>query len=312
MARRRSPRRIPATPRRRAQEAGEERQQSALHHHLDLIGKIGPPATLLTAVFVWAGYVATLQRFRYFGVYLELADLPIQELVLYGVEVAYPIVLALLLAALGVLLLHAALARAAAWRPARSRPALAGATAAAGTAMLARGLAGVLRPALAQAETPGVTPLCLGLGVPALVYAYWLLDRSTGDRFGQARLIAAAIGIVGLFWAVSSFAGESGVARGLEDARRLHERPEVVVYAKQPIPDLDRITDYGDFGERAGFRHRYRGLRLLLESGGRLFLVPLTWKPGDDRAGISTFVIPYDKNIRLQLLPMPGPGGVSR
>ncbi|WP_052423455.1 hypothetical protein [Nonomuraea candida] len=280
-----------------------------MHHQLDLIGKVGPPATLLTALFVWAGYVATLQRFRYFGVYLELADLPTQDLILYGVETAYPIVLALLLAALGGLVLHTALSRVTAWRPRWSRPASAGAVAAAGVAMLARGLTGVLRPALAERETPGVTPLCLALGVPALVYAYWLLGRPLGDRFGQARLIAAGIGIVGLFWAVSSFAGESGVARGLEDARRLHTLPEVVIYSKRPIPDLPAVTAHDDFGADAGHRHRYRGLRLLLESGGRLFLVPLTWRPGDDRAAISTFVIPYDKDIRLQLLPAARPGG---
>jgi hypothetical protein len=51
------------------------------------------------------------------------------------------------------------------------------------------------------------------------------------------------------------------------------------------------------------FRYRYRHLRLLLASSGRLFLVPLIWKPTDTSAAISTFVIPYDGNIRLQLLP---------
>ncbi len=265
---------------------------------------MGPPATLLTAVFVWAGYVATLQRFKYFGVYLELADLPNQDLILYGVETAYPIVLMLLLAVMAALLLHTALVRVAALpRPWVRRVAVA-VVAAAGTAMLLRGLAGVFRPVVAQRETPGATALCLALGVPALTYAYWLLGRAVADRFRQARFVAAAIGVVGLFWAVSSFAAESGIARGHEDARMLHRLPEVVIYSKDPVPDLPAITAHADFGEQAGFRHRYRGFRLLLESNSRLFLVPLTWQPGADRAAISTFVIPYDSGIRLQLLPV--------
>jgi hypothetical protein len=43
------------------------------------------------------------------------------------------------------------------------------------------------------------------------------------------------------------------------------------------------------------FEHRYRGFRLVLESGGRAFLALATWS-GDSR----TVALPYDGSVRLQ------------
>lgn len=47
--------------------------------------------------------------------------------------------------------------------------------------------------------------------------------------------------------------------------------------------------------------YRYRGFRLLLASGGRLFLVSGTWTLGRDQ----TIVVPYDNGIRIQLVSQP-------
>ena len=46
------------------------------------------------------------------------------------------------------------------------------------------------------------------------------------------------------------------------------------------------------------FKYRYRGLRLLVAAGDRLFLVPAHWTHEG-----RTLVIPYDDKIRLQLDP---------
>jgi hypothetical protein len=51
-------------------------------------------------------------------------------------------------------------------------------------------------------------------------------------------------------------------------------------------------------GEGAEFRYRYRGMRLLIEAGGRLFLVPATWT-----AQGRTVIVPYDEHVRLQVVP---------
>jgi hypothetical protein len=52
--------------------------------------------------------------------------------------------------------------------------------------------------------------------------------------------------------------------------------------------------------ENGGFRYRYEGLRLLLTSDGRLYLVPQQWSE-DSR----TTVVTYDENVRVQLIPTP-------
>ncbi|MER6001429.1 hypothetical protein ABT120_22880 [Nonomuraea angiospora] len=54
-------------------------------------------------------------------------------------------------------------------------------------------------------------------------------------------------------------------------------------------------------GKDPSYAHRYRGFRLLLASGGRLFLVNPEWKLGRDQ----TIVVPYDNGIRVQLISQP-------
>ena len=45
----------------------------------------------------------------------------------------------------------------------------------------------------------------------------------------------------------------------------------------------------------AGFRFRYRGLRLLIQGEGQMFLVPDRWSPSN-----STLVVPMDGTVRVQ------------
>jgi len=60
-------------------------------------------------------------------------------------------------------------------------------------------------------------------------------------------------------------------------------------------------ADHGGHRDAALLRiHRYRGLGLLLQAGGRLFLVPTYWN-----AQGRTLVVPYDDSIRIQVIPQP-------
>ncbi|MEU6256358.1 hypothetical protein [Streptomyces sp. NPDC047043] len=59
-------------------------------------------------------------------------------------------------------------------------------------------------------------------------------------------------------------------------------------------------TRLGTAGESTReYRYRYRCFRLLLASGGRLFLVTPQWRLGRDQ----TIVLPYEDDIRVQLMP---------
>ncbi|MFC0037139.1 hypothetical protein [Actinomadura rayongensis] len=228
-------------------------------------------------------------------------------------EVAYPAAVLLFLTVLAALGGHAIVRGAVLPDRVRAARRIALAVALTGFALTVRALVGVLSTEVAAHETPGTTPLCLTTGVPALVYAFWLF-RQAGDGGWRSRpelagverggrYIAFAVVAMGLFWAANSLAGEVGIARAYDDARDFAKLPEVVLYTKDPLIDAPPETLHADFGKGAAYRHRYQNLRLLLASGGRLFLVPLTWKPNSRTARISTFVVPYDGNIRLQLIP---------
>ncbi|TYK45085.1 hypothetical protein [Actinomadura decatromicini] len=279
---------------------GREAAQPPLSERLGLLTVVGPPTTVIAAVLFWYGYVATYQRFRYFGVYLELADLSNQDLLLYGTETMLPFgavllgfLLALLGAHLGVIRLRTARR---AWIP---RAVLAG-CALVGVYLAFRALVGILVSRVSEEETPGVTPLSLTLGPSLLVYALYQRARLRGPRPARTRpeiaavALAAGIAVIGLFWAATSFAGAYGESRGYRDALQLSRRPEVVLRAKTPILGL-RAEDRG---KRETFRYEYRDLRLLLESNGRLFLIPAHWT-----AGSSTVIVPYDANVQVQLIP---------
>ncbi|MGW3039709.1 hypothetical protein ACWC9T_06560 [Kitasatospora sp. NPDC001159] len=58
-------------------------------------------------------------------------------------------------------------------------------------------------------------------------------------------------------------------------------------------------TTLPDAGPQDRFRYRYRGLRLLAQSGDRMFLLPnyWTWEHGD------LLVLPMDADVRVALHP---------
>jgi hypothetical protein len=283
------------------------------HERIRGLITVVPPVTVITAVLLWYGYVATLQRFRYFGVSLDMTGLSNQSLLLYGAETVYPVAALLLLALLGALLAHVGVARLLASSHHTLAWTLAALAATAGVLLVGRALIGMLRPQVAATETPGVTPLSLTAGAPLLVYAAWIARRSAvlGSGDGSwwagafpvraertAMIVAAGILAVGLFWTANSFAGAYGTGRAQADAENLSRRPEVVLFTREPLPAVPSGVGHADLGPGTPYRHRYGGLRLLLVSDGRLYLVPAGWS-----ADASTLVIPYDSGIRMQLLP---------
>jgi hypothetical protein len=288
----------------------------------DLAGLIAP-TTAITALLVYFGYVGTRARFAYFGVYLDLTELSNQNLVLYGLEVLYvpaALVLVAILVAAGC---HAAVS----WlvtSPGRGFGALSAAAfaAVAGVLLLARALVGILVVRVSRTEVPGTSALALALGPALIAYGGWtagaVLSRRAGGppgtgRFAQwhaeartARLrrlvtvTAAGLVLIGLFWAANSFAWAFGQGRAVDDALELPARPELVLDTKEPLVDLpEGVTAVAlPAGREQAFRYRYRGLRLLVAAGDRLFLVPARWT-GQSR----TLVVPYDDEIRIQLVP---------
>jgi hypothetical protein len=287
------------------------------------------PTTVVTALLFYFGYVATRSRFEYFGVYLDLTDLSNQRMLLYGVEVVYvPAALAFL--AVLVLLAVQGIVRWTVGAAERDAASLLVALAAAlgGLLLVARALLGMLVPRIEEVEpVPGTTALALAAGPAALASAAWIagtvarrrLDRGESpsapvrlaawSRSDQARRVrrgclACVVGlaVAGLFWAANEFAWAYGAGRAYDDARKLTERPSVILETRHALTDppigIHETALGSDGTAQDAFGYRYDGMRLLLASGGRLFLVPERWTKES-----RTMVVAYDGEVRVQLVP---------
>ena len=274
------------------------------------------PTTLVTALFVYFGYVGTRARFEYFGLYLDLTDLSNQDLLMYGLEVAYVPAALIFLVLLLAIAAHAAITWLSA-SPGRDGVVriAAGALALAGLLLTARAVVGMLVADVSRHELRGTTAVALACGPALIAYGGWIVARQRPtERFttwyhgpvivALRRMTAIAVGglvLAGLFWAANSFAAGYGANRGYQDALRLPGRPVVVLDTREPLAGLPsgvtetRLTADKD----RKFQYRYSGLRLLLESGKRLFLVPEKWTTESN-----TLVVPYDDAVRVQLIPV--------
>lgn len=168
-----------------------------------------------------------------------------------------------------------------------------------------------------------VTPLLIAFGVALTAYASSLLNlqqklqrqqatatvREAGrptsnqaDGFMSARwtigvLVYVVIG-ASIFWATATVAQWSGLGLAKYDAQHFDNLPSVILDTKERLflrdgPVIEETILPQSEGQT--FHYRYRGLRLLIESQNRMFLVPDEWSPSD-----STLIVSLDGSVRVQ------------
>jgi hypothetical protein len=274
------------------------------------------PATLATALLIYFGYVATRARYEYFGVPVDLAGRSNQDMMLDGLEVVFVPAVMLFLGLLAIVGIHSLVL----WLLSRDRgdrrEGASDVTAfvgygfvLVGVLLIGRALIGIFVQGPEVSVVIGATPLSLAFGPAAVAYGVWIEGQRRGrPLLSQRPARNGAMGVIallvaGLVWASTQLAWAYGTGRGEEDAAGLEDRPEVVVETKEPLDDLPRGVTASRLGtagdDTRAYRHRYRGFRLLLASGGRLFLVTPEWRRGRD----ATIVLPYEKDIRVRLVP---------
>ncbi|GAA2402505.1 hypothetical protein [Nonomuraea africana] len=290
-------------------EADPPPQPQALLGHLTAYSNIIAPTTLVTSLLFYFGYLATRARFEYFGVYLDLVNLSTADLLLYGSEVVYvPIVLVALIA-----LATAGLGLGTQWLVSDPRrDALSRWTALAivmiSFILFVRAVVGIVVPHVSANEVQGTTALSLTIGVLLLRHAGTLWGKlrerrsdpgwaPSGSGLAIARWSSIALAVCGVFWAANSFAASYGAGLGQVDAERLGGRPQVFLQTAEPLADPPPGVSHTALPAGGKFKHRYTGLRLLVESGGHLFLVPAPWQRGVSR----TVVLANSGDVRLQL-----------
>ncbi len=263
------------------------------------------PTGIVVGLLYYFGYVTTDAWFRYFGLDLGQVQLPQQSIVLQSVAALYLPVAALLALGLAVYSVRRTTDAllASRWRP-RVVYAAALLGVLVGAALLVRALVGVFDPEVSRSETIAMSPLSLCAGVLLVAGGIRAAGRArrpgcTPNRSLWSTLLVGGLVVLGLFWATNSVAGAYGRGRATDFARTLPDRPAVVVDTRERLflvaSDVEEsaLKTAAD----ADYRYRYRNLRLLAASEGRLYLVPAGW-----RRGAGTVVVLPGDAVRLQFL----------
>lgn len=245
------------------------------------------PATFLTAVLFYYGYVSSRAQYRYFGLDVDTIGLSTRDYVMRSPQ---PLLVPLLLVpaiGAGLLIVARVLQRRVPLTMLRSATWVA-------TIVLGVGLLMLFGYAWfgEWPYYPMVTPLVLAAGLLALVWCW----RRAGGRPNAVVLALVAVAVC-VFWATATLAQWTGLGAAQRTARNLDQLPAVVMDTKERLY-LGTTSDSGvtetDVGGLAAadedqtFKFRYRGLRLLIQSGDRMFLVPEHWTPSNSTLLVQT------------------------
>ncbi|MDQ1565508.1 MAG: hypothetical protein QOF96_388 [Actinomycetota bacterium] len=286
-------------------------EERRLRSALESARLVVAPTTVFSGVLFYFGWVYTAARAFYFGIDPSTLGYSNQDYVLRSADAVFLPAVTLLIVGLGLLWAHSLVWRRIAQgaRPQQLRFALR-AVALAGFLVLVDGATGVVgRPLVGPRSI--LTPLNLGTGVGLIAYAVSMQRKFAGPlRHDPERspswlpsvsaTVVILILVVTLFAAVGDWAHVVGTDRARQLVQRIGTIPSVVVYSPQRL-QLDatgvRVETVG--GSDSAYRFRYSGLKLLIRSGGKYFLIPAQWTPAD---GV---VIPLpDRNeLRFEFTP---------
>ena len=85
--------------------------------------------------------------------------------------------------------------------------------------------------------------------------------------------------------------------RDRDKARELRFSPEAILYSKEPLYlDAPGVRETSCGEDAGGYRFRYEGLRLMIQSAGNYFFLPATWSRAD---GVAVVIAESDA-VRVQ------------
>jgi hypothetical protein len=238
------------------------------------------PATFVGTILFYFGYVSSRAEYSYFGIDVDTLGLSTRDYVMRSPQ-------ALLVPALLLLLLGAVVAAVlAGLRSGRIGDRATARLALGGAILGGAGLVLVFSYAWLGGWTGYalLTPLVITAGVGLLALA----GRSRGFHTSVVVMLVL-VAVVSTFWATATLAQWTGRGIAESTARHFDDLPAVVLDTHERLYLRDTVTtelrlaptDGGQAPEGQTFRYRYYGLRLLVQSGDRMFLVPERWDPSD-------------------------------
>ncbi|MDN5795976.1 MAG: hypothetical protein L0H79_09540 [Intrasporangium sp.] len=270
-----------------------EARHASWERWLSIGGSIVAPITAISTLLFYFGYVSTRAQYLFFGLDVDTVGLTTQDLVMRsGQPLLVPLIVLPLVAAVAVVLAH------------RLRPWLvshSGAGMVVGGVLLAVGLGLIFTYPLVEGWPyyPLVTPLVVAAGGTVTAYVIGLRGAPVAARVGLWILVAA-----GVFWANATVAQWSGAGLAREQAAHLERLPQVVFDTKERLylPYAGSVETALPRAEGQQFAYRYRGWRLLVQKGDRMFLV-LCRQSGSTCAlnpASPTLPVAVDGDVRLQ------------
>ena len=263
------------------------------------------PATALSAVLFYFGYVSARAQYEYFGIDVDTVGLGTQDYIMRSPQPLLVPLLVLTTLGIGVLTL---LSTTRAWAVRHNKQARRLARACSTAGMILFGSGVVLLLTYFQWQHwemyALVTPLSIGTGAALLAYAGRVRAlvrtppgrRPTLLRHSSDVLVFVVIAI-GVFWTTATVAQWSGRGLAMRQARELDQLPSVILDTKERLflrsPGIEERVLAESPGQT--FRYRYRNLRLLIHGNNRMFLVPHHWSPSN-----STLVVELDGTVRVQ------------
>jgi hypothetical protein len=264
---------------------------------------LGPP-TLITALALFFGWTRISTQMSYYGIDPTLVGLSTQDYLLRSPDTLFVPLGALLISAFLAVGVHCLIKRMVRGHP-NARRSVVAILLSLGIVLLVVGVAagcGALRVGTAFL----LLQLSPGIGVSLITYGAYLrrvAARGAGEVLWPpasllTAILAAAIVVVSLFWATSEYAGALGTGRARDFAAHFAAQPTTVVHSRDRLDiHADGVLEAQTGGQESAYRFKYTGLRLLLRSGGNLFLLPAGWS---SRRG-TTIILPDRDWIRLDL-----------
>lgn len=296
---------------------------------LGVLTSVIAPATVLSGLLFYFGYVSSRAQYEYFGVDVDTIGLSTQDYVMRSPQPLLVPLLVLTVLAVLALLAHATISRrifapdaedGGPPRLDRDRR-LARRTVLTGLAVLVGGMVLLLcYPYLREWPLFAlVTPVLIGSGAALAGYGARIQARlqppppSGPDdeaRRGRAqaddslmalrRYAGGALVVViiaNIFWATATIAQWSGRGLAHDNATHLDRLPSTILDTQQRLflrsPGIEETALPVSPGQT--FRYRYRHLRLLIQGNDRMFLVPDRWS-----ASNSTLIVALDGTVRVQ------------
>jgi hypothetical protein len=260
---------------------------------------IAAPTTLATALVFWLGFELVDARSGYFELGVGTLGLSTTDYLVRGAEAGIVPLFVLFAAVLVGVGVHAAVTGAmarAAWPWLRPVALVALAI---GAVAFVVGFVGLFTPLPAPLDWYLLRPTLLVVGPLVAVEGLRLLHAATAARASRTAAVAVCgIVVLGTFWAVSIYADALGRGRAIDLGNNVVNRlPAVRVYSERSLgidPDVavgERLPDAA-----ARYSYRYAGLRLLVRSDGKYFLIPERWT----RASGRVIVLRDTADIRVE------------